>query len=546
MSTLGLLCTLFAVQELVSDGVLGNSGGQGKTLVRFGPQVRTGLGAPADRYGTIWDRAGSGLLNRYAPDGRRLSSHPIPADGDDRDRAAVCGELLVLRLRGQLLTLPLDAADGAEPRPLGLEAELLSSNSHQGRLALVRKGVLALFDPVSRDLRELAKVGEAQEVELDGDGAAYVSSRGKLRKFVDGREVTEGWPKPGPGERPQFVDGAWWGHAWHGTIRRFTARLEPDPGVVLGGSSGSFIGHLDQNSELDNGRGLSKLGNGLFAISGRAGILHLASWDAERRQLTLVRRIGAVPYCRGLGLDRKGRVWFHSGVWQWHDGPDAPLLEGVNAPEAPGLGQIVMLDNDGMLGVGGLWGKTAVYSGPLSDEAKVRTLEKSGPPGALTGAAQIGGRLLTVDAAGRAQALKAGGDGLPQGEASAVSFQTSGPVKTWTSLAVKDAATLLAGTDAGVVEFSAAGADWKETRRWSSWGADRFGGPVWISADAGRLWVSDSERHRVLCFDLATGKPLAEHGGPEALSRPQVIAGRERRAVVFDSGHQRLVKLILR
>ena len=58
--------------EVVCDGVLGNSGEQGAGLVRFGEQGARGIGVAVDRFGSLWDRAGKGVLNRYASDGRSL------------------------------------------------------------------------------------------------------------------------------------------------------------------------------------------------------------------------------------------------------------------------------------------------------------------------------------------------------------------------------------------------------------------------------------------------------------------------------------------
>jgi hypothetical protein len=113
--------------------------------------------------------------------------------------------------------------------------------------------------------------------------------------------------------------------------------------------------------------------------------------------------------------------------------------------------------------------------------------------------------------------------------------------------------TLIAAGDGFVIELAREGENWQETRRWNSWGAgaaQNFGGPIWLSADAGKLWVSDSARHRVVCFDLASGHELAAFGARDAagddlarLNAPRVIAARGPRAVVCDSGNQRLIKL---
>lgn len=547
-------------ERLASEGVLGNSGEQEAALVRFGPEPRRGMGVAADRAGTLWDRAGKGILNRYALDGRLVASYRIPPEEDQNDKVACVGDLVVARIGGRLWAVETGASAGSEAKAIG-EAGCVSFGSFENRLAVVHKGRLEMLDPRTGERKAVAEVGDAQDVEVDARGAVYVMKDWNIRKFVDGREVADGWPKRSPGERPQLVGGRWYGHSWHGTIRRFSAALDPDPGVVLGGASGSFIGHLDQNSELMNGRGMAQIRPDLFAVSGMGGVLHLLEWDGVKRQMRIARRIGAVQNCRGLGLDRQGRVWCHAGTWRWEDGPDAPLDKGVNAPEHPGVGQIVMLPNDSMCGPGFLWGKPAFYRGPLSEEVKCDRIEKGCALGKeVAGSASYGlkGRrvLLAVEPSGKGNVFFIGEDGAYQGEAGPAALKASGPAGEWTSLALKDEGTLLGASGGAVVEMARDGQDWKETRRWSSWGpapAEKFGGRVFIAADEGRLWASDAERHRVLCFDLGTGKPLASFGSVDkpgsdlaSLDRPQAIAARGRRAVVYDAGNQRLVKLSLR
>ena len=56
-----LACAPLAAVELVAEGVLGNSGGQGATLVRAGVEPARGLGPAVDRWGCLWDRAGKGV-----------------------------------------------------------------------------------------------------------------------------------------------------------------------------------------------------------------------------------------------------------------------------------------------------------------------------------------------------------------------------------------------------------------------------------------------------------------------------------------------------
>ncbi len=547
-------------ERVACEGVLGNSGEQGATLVRFGPEPRRGMGVAADRAGSLWDRGGAGVLNRYALDGRLLASYRIPPDENQGDKVACVGDLVVLKAGGRIFAVPIDAPGGTEAKAIG-EADCLSFGSFEGKVAVVHKRKLELLDPKTGDRKAVADAGDAQDVEIDARGAAYVMKDWVIRKYVDGRETADGWPKKAPGERPQLVGGSWYGHAWHGTIRRFTAALDPDPGVVLGGASGSFIGHLDQNSDLVNGRGMAPIRPDLFAVSGMGGVMHLLEWDGVKRQMRIVRRIGAVQACRGLGLDRKGRVWCHAGSWRWEDGPDAPLDKGVNAPEHPGVAQIVMLPNDSMCGPGLLWGKPTFYRGPLSDEVKSDRIDKGcalRKEASASASYMAKGRrvLLTVDPSGKGDSFFIGEDGAYQGEAGPAALRAVSPAGEWTAIASKDEGTLLGASGGAVLEMARDGDGWKEARRWSSWGAgpaEKFGGRIFIAADEGRLWVSDTERHRVLCFDLGTGRPLGAFGACDkagadlsSLDRPQAVAARGRRAAVYDSGNQRLVKLALR
>jgi hypothetical protein len=125
-------------------------------------------------------------------------------------------------------------------------------------------------------------------------------------------------------------------------------------------------------------------------------------------------------------------------------------------------------------------------------------------------------------------------------------------VKEWTSLAMRDANTLLGAGDGQVIEMARDGVNWKETRRWNTVPDGTFGSRIYITAEAGRLWISDTEKHRVLCLNAADESLLASYGKKREagndlahLDDPQVIEARDNRAVVFDSGNQRLVKLFL-
>ena len=563
-------------EGIICEGILGNSGEQGQSLVRFGNVsgslkgaigggTASGMGVACDRMGSLWDRGGAGTLNRYAPDGRLLAQYKIPSGIDRSDQLALARDFLLMQIQGKLYSLPITAPAGTEAKALERDSACISFNSSNGAIASFSKGKIFWIKPDTGDATESVSMANVQGLEVGADGALYAVTDGKVFKYVDGRPVSEGWPKAVPGERMQFLDGHFFGHAWHGTIRRFDADLEPDPGVVLGGASGSFIGHLDQNSELSNGRGMAFLRTNLYAVSGFGGTLQLLQWLPEKRQMQIVRRIGAVPFCSGLGLDRNGRVWWHFGAWNWSDKPDTPIVQGINSPEE--LGQAVMLENDNMVAPAWMWGKPAFYSGPLKDEIKTDRIESGcALMHGLAASAVYKNKdkqiLLVIDKSGKGVSFNISPEGKYQSEAGPVLLKTATPVKEWTTLAFKEQGqsgpgTLLGAADGAVIEFSADGNDWKETRRWSEWetnAAGRFGGKIYISLDAGSLWVSDSDRQRVLVFNAgAAGKPIASFGTDDkagsdsgSICNPQMIAARGGRAVVHDAGNQRLVELRLK
>lgn len=553
------------------DGALGNSGEQGATLVRFGPNAYArqcgGVGVAVDRFGTLWSRGGDGVLNRYAIDGRQLAQFDIPRNGRQSgfaDHLALVGDLLVLQINRALWTLPVTASPGSVPTPLKLGATHISFNSLDNSILAADENKVLWIDVRSGAKRPLTTMdSQVQFVEVGPGGTAWVVENGRVHQFVEGRElISSGWPRPSQGDRPQFLGGFWFTTAYHGTLRRFNAAMEADPGVVLGGGSGSFIGHLDENPDVEQPRGVAQVREGLYAVCGAHGIVHLLVWQPQRQQFDIVRRIGCLPICRGLGLDRLGNIWCNSGVWHWDDRPDTPLEHGIPPLEGLGAGQVAMLDADTMIASYRTQTKLAFVHGSLDKEA-VRELIDKAPPlrNDPCGAAvyRTARRLvfLVVDAAGQARAFYVGSDGKYATAAPAVALRTAQPLRRWTTLGMEDDQTLVAAADGQVIRFSRVGNDWMETGRWNSWGshaAERFGDEIHLAADADRLWVSDTLRHRVLVFALKAElrKPIAVFGAADragddllSLSRPTTIAASGRRAVVYDSENQRLLKMDL-
>ena len=553
----GLVCLPLHAEVIRCDGVLGNSGEQGTALVRFRRQTGPGPRRRGRSLRHVVGPRGAGVLNRYAADGRLLASYRIPGERlPSGDAIAAVGDTLILCLDGGLHTLSIDAPAGSASTPLKIDAEHISLSSHDGWVVASKGPAVFLVNAVGAKRPVITLPRDPWELEIGPDAAVYIISEGKA--YRPARDAPGGLVLAGavPGERAQFLGGFLYGAGWHSTLRRFDAAWQPAPGVVLGGNSGSFIGHVDEQSEVVGPRGVAKAGPDLFAVSGRNGILHLLEWQEHAKRLVPLRRIGSVPSCLSLALDREGRAWWHSGNWNWNDGPATPLRFGIPEPEVFAL---AMQNSDSVVGYGRMWGKPSVMFGKLDKEVRMGRIETPTIlPGEDVAAVAVSERdnrpiLLVLERKGGVTAVNISDAGEYRGDIGQVQFLASTPVKQWTSLAALGRDALIAAGDGFVIELARDGENWKETRRWNSWGAgaaQKFGGPIWLSADAGKLWVSDAARHRVVCFDLASGRELAAFGTRDAagddlasLNAPRVIAARGQRAVVFDSGNQRLVKL---
>lgn len=555
----GLAASPLRAEVIHCAGVLGNSGEQGAALVRFnGEKPMMGLGVVVDHSGGYWDRAGAGVLNRYAADGRLLASYRIPGERPNcySDAIALAGDKLMLCLDQELYTLPVDAPAGTAATALKISADQMSLSSHDGWVAAAKGPEVFLVNAAGEKKPVVKAENKMNSLEIGPDGTVYMMQEGKVyRAAAD----ASGWlalTGASPGDRMQFAGGFLYGASWHSTLRRFDTSWQPSPGVVLGGNSGSFIGHVDEQSEVVSPRGVAKAGPDLFAVSGRSGILHLLEWREQEKRLVPFRRIGSIPSCSTLALDREGRIWWLSGNWNWNDGPATPLHFGIPEPE---IFALTVMNTDSVVGVGQLRDKPGVLFGKMEKEVRISRIEspsvlpKEGVAAVTTSEMNKRPVLLVLEKKGRVTAINISEIGDYRGDAAPVQFVTSTPVKEWTSLAATGRDTLVAAGDGFVIELAREGDNWKETRRWNSWGTDasrKFGGPIWLSADAGKLWVSDSARHRVVCFDPASNRELAAFGACDTagddlakLNAPRVLAACGQRAVVSDSGNQRLMKL---
>ena len=580
-ATLVLAMSTAVTAEIGFVGIVGNSGEAGATLVRHGAspiwrgQARgwssrnNGSGVVQDRHGYLWARAGLDQLNRYAVDGRLLATFPLPKLSGLfwTTRIAIVDDTVVIHEDGKVQVLSMDAPSGTEPRQLDGDDWQIGWHGRDGRLPAMRGERLFWLDPQTGETEDICTLaingGDATLELLPGGEIVCLDREGNFR-------VVDGEPQPLDGHIPHwslFIDGYWYEFAWHATIRRYAPDFRADPGVVLGGNSGSFIGRVHELGEVAHPTGLVKLDGDLFAMSGFGAPLYLLHWRGDLQRFEAVRRIGGLSRVRVLALDAAGTITIQSGYWHWDDEPDAVLGDGGAISAA--ASQAVVMPNGTLVGAAYKHGSPGFFLKKPNDYFSNSRLSEEQAPlpdtELMWGAAWYRhhegkgrrGVLLVLDPTGEAQSFYFNPEARNahsafSGHAGPVQLKTTERVDRWGSLAMVDEQTLLAAADGQVIAFARDGTDWKETGRFGGRPGDPFGPSIEITCHNGRLWVADTQRHRVQCFDARTREFIGQFGKTDQsgdsirkLDQPTVIAANDDRCVVFDSHNFRLIKLQL-
>jgi hypothetical protein len=521
---------LLHAAELRFAGSLANSDGSQPV---FAGRPAAGIGPVLDDEGTLWERGGSTRLNRYALDGRLLASFEIP-EGDERgnDQLTRVNDLLVLKIKKTLYTLPIKAAPGTKPTRLRGELETLASSAIGERIIGLEKDQLFSLDPVTGERTAMLQPGvRIQWLHVGADGTVFGFGQGQVFAWQD-NTLKEGFPRAFHGERPQKIGRHWYSHSWHGTINRFNESFEPDPGVVLGGASGSFIGYLPMSNDLSNGRGMVKLRDGLFAISGVGGVIQFMQWNGKDNRFDVVRRIGGLTGLKGLALDAQGNIWTSRGAWRWQDEPQTPHALGDLEPQL--CAQPVMLGGKTLCMLKKHYSAVQLSRGPVLDQNGLSHQETPGVkdfnlPDDASGAAWLDRLMIVTRPNGVAFEIPVNEGGQQTGPPKS---STLPGLSACTSLAWFEN-KLLAGDSDAIVVFERG---WREVQR-----LPRHGGAVYVHSDGKRLVVSDSGAGTVSVYDSLNAPPVSYAG----LQAPAHVAIEGSRVIVHETGKQRLVKLEL-
>lgn len=543
ISTLLTLCvtaSLAHAAELRMAGVLGNSGEDGATQVTFGGKSASGMGPVLDDSNTLWERGGTKQLNRYALDGRLLASFELPDGADRGDQMIRAGGVLLMKLRKALFTLPLDATPGTKPKRIPGDVDVIASTARDGKVVVLDKETFALLDVAAGTRAELFKPGvRVSAIHEDVDGAIIGFGEGKVFAWKNST-LMPGFPKGFNGERPQKIGRYWFSHSWHGTINRMNESFEPEPGVVLGGASGSFIGYMPLSNDLSNGRGMVRLRDELYAVSGNEGVVQFVQWNGVESRFEITRRIGSFTGVKSVALDSAGNVWTPRGSWRWQDSPETPHTQGDLEPSV--VAQAAVLGGKTLCVYKKHYSYPQLARGPLIDENGLshfdtQPIKEFNAPDNVTGAAAITegnqNRLIVTSPDGKAFEIRVGTDGQLISKPESLTIPG---LKRCTSLAWFGG-KLLAADNGAVVAFERNGAQgWKESAR-----VAEYGGEVYIHSDGKRLAVSDPTKESIHLFDALDAKPVSFTG----LKAPANLAVAGDRIAVIESGKQRLVKLEL-
>ena len=562
--TILIFTTSSQAQKLEFSGILGNSGEQGKTLANFSMQrnqkLDDGLGLIYDKFGTLWSSAGAGQINRYALDGRLLAKFHYQSNSNTHmDRMVLCDDKIIIFANKNLFSLDINAAPDSSAKKLLLKVKRIGMSNMEGLFpALNENKEILLVKSDGSVFKKYTIDMEPWDLFLTDENTINLKIKEGFRTVKNGKLLEEANPLKFPGSNMQKIGKNWYAHAWHGTIKKLDENMGPDPGIVLGGSSGSFIGHLAGNYEVNQGKAMAKINKNLYAIGGAGNIIHLMEWKTKEGRFELLRRIGPLSQVRGsLAMDEDGRILIPNGNWLWSDNPDTPLR---NSTGREGNGQVTFIDGNTVIGSSYIYGSIpAISYGKLSGELK-SVHDRSNKYGFMkeTTAFTVlkkGGKHVAyfTNAKGNTARLQLNYLGQPEKKLGAFKLSLKTPVKNWTTFAKINDNKLLAGADGFVIELDTSNSTtWKETKRWKNFASDSFGSQIHINTDKNNLWVSDTDRHRILCFDLQ-GKLIAKYGKKDAagdgfnhLKSPTAIAGNSKRVVLYDEGNQRLVKLELK
>lgn len=616
--SLWICATSLATPFIEPIGILGNSGGVGRWLVRVGdlPFDQCATGVAADDEFTLW-LSGGDAINRIGLDGRLVERFPLEPKGSFVNSRTFAVSGSTLYFIGQLpdgqttlFSLPMKGSEGRAARPLALRLPnrkrdympyCLAPQPFQGQLVIScepqefadeRIGVYFINPNTDPPFIRLAfsipgsspygiAVDEGQGIFYIGGyfgwfvgGETHPNVHAIMAVRVDGVPL-EGFPvacPKTPAIPTQFrgmislAGGALWDTAWYGFLARLDLGGRGAPGRVV--EWHHEIGYPTQVICLGE-KGDRQL---LAITTAMPDALYLAHWDKGAQQLIIVRRIGCLPVIASLGLSEDG--WVTVGTmrtqlwWRWEDAADAPPRKAeLHIATTPGFfndnrffsfaAQYRLDDLKKCSPV------PAVFTSRVGDRNEAQRLGEPVPirrPTGLTVQIEPGESEATLYVSDtEAKQIWKTRLWLPDMRPDPKGWQPirieGEPLLAPTDLVALADGRLLLADEGRILLLMPKGNALQVVQRFDRWGegaGERFGKQLRIAVDGPWLLVSDTQRHRIIWLDWTEWKVLAMFGrtdeagdDPWHLNEPTLVAIRGTKAIVADSGNQRLLRLRL-
>jgi len=417
----------------------------------------------------------------------------------------------------------------------------------------------------------------------------------------DGTPLSNAFPVPctkTPALPTQFrgvislADGALWESAWYGFLARLDLEGRGDPGRIVewhhelhyptqflglsssplptgGRGSGRAVGLAEEGTAQQE---LRPPLDPILIATPMPDAFYFAVWDRSEQSLRLVRRIGCLPFISSLGLSQDG--WVTVGTartqlwWRWDDAADAvPRQAELHIAITP-----ASFHGDRFFALAApyhlsqLRNQTAlptVFSPVVGDRNEAHRVGTAVPMKQPVGlSVQIApgksnGAVFVSDAATK-QVWRAD-FWLPELKPTSDKWRPvrveGDPLRSPTDIAALTDGRLLLADEGRLLLLEPNGDAFRVAWAFDHWGEaahDRFGKSLRFALDGAWLLVSDTDRHRVLWFDWAERRFLGQWGetdkpGDDAhhANAPAQVALRGTRALVADSGNQRVLKLTL-
>jgi hypothetical protein len=393
-----------------------------------------------------------------------------------------------------------------------------------------------------------------------------------IAAFKPDGTMLEGFPIPCP-KTPaiptQFLGvisltgGALWDTAWYGFLARLSLKGEGAPGRIV--EWHHELGYPTQVLCVAE-RGDQQL---LAITTTMPDALYLARWDGREQRMDFLRRIGCLPVITGVGLSEDG--WVTIGTeraqlwWRWEDAADAPPRKAeLHIAVTPGYFDEGFFALAAQYRLDDLQKRSPVPAIFRHRVGERNEAERVGEPVPIREPTGLSVQVLAGKPQGMVFVADRATGRIWQAEFWRPGLRISGnwrPVKVEgtvlrapTDIAALTDGRLLVADEGRIVVLTPDGDVYRLTEEFRG-GEDehqRLGKRLHFAVDGPWMLLSDTERHRVLLVDWSSWHVMGILGETDVagddlwhLNEPTFVALRGTKAIVADSGNQRVLKICL-